>query len=127
MTVRHLDRLHGDAATVGATTTGLTTFDHSSTSSIVQLKTRVVAINPSGTTGNNAALSADVYGTYVRLASGPVLVGAIQVVNLQEDSGLSAAVLTYGVTSNSIKFNVTGVAGITLNWFAVTRPLYWVP
>ncbi len=129
MTDKKLDRLHASGQTVNTASLKLTEYLVPN-QTVIQLVTRVQAINLASIGTDDRALSAIVTTTVVRKASGgPAFVAATssQIEYSQIDGALTGVTFDYAISSNNVDFNVTGANTYTLQWLATTRPLVYTP
>lgn len=114
LTVELTNRIQGTATTVGASTTNVVTFPLGATPGTYFFNVTVAAFEPS----TPAGAGYDTFTTIRTDGSAGTIIGDTDSI-VHEDAALVATNAEFVVSTNSAIFQVTGVAGLTIDWVIV--------
>lgn len=114
LTVQLTNRLQGNTTTVGAVTGNVVTFALGATPGTYAVEARISgfeSITPAG-------VGYSLFGSIRTTGAAATIVGTVDRIN-NEEAALVAATATMIASGNNLIIQVTGVAGLTINWSAV--------
>jgi hypothetical protein len=114
LTVQLTNRLQGTATTAGATTADIVTFALGATPGTYSIEVRIAGFESTTPAGVGYSL----FGSVRTTGAAASVVGTVDRIN-NEDAALTAATATIIASANNAIVQVTGVAGLSLNWNAV--------
>lgn len=111
------NRVQGQANTSDATPTTLYTFSMGATAGTYLFFTRVVAFNTTDNTSSGYAS----YRCVRTTGAAGTLISAQSGLTAEEDATMNAASAVNSISGNDALLTVTGVAGKTIRWYALTE------